>query len=123
MTLPDIESVLTFAGRWPALLSIVVGGLAAWVVALVVERYFMPTAHDPDTVRHQKGLTFVLNWLLGGTFSSLLWHALVVGVPVRVTLAVSFVVGAVTAFAYPILARVATAKWPAIGSAWKAPEA
>jgi len=46
-----------------------------------------------------------------------------VGVPVRVTLAVSFVVGAVTAFAYPILARVATAKWPAIGSAWKAPEA
>lgn len=119
MDIPTLETIFAFAGRWPALLSIAIGGLAAWAVALVVERYFFPTVHDPDAVRHQRGATFLLNWLLGGVFSSLLWHALVAGVPLRVTLAVSFVVGAVTAFVYPILARWATAKWPAIGSAWQ----
>lgn len=122
VSIPTVESVLQFATRWPALVAIIVGGLAAWFVTIVVERYFMPTAHDPDTLRHQKGATFILNWLLGGAFSSALWHAFVAGVPVRVTTVVSFVVGAVTAFAYPILAKLATNRWPAIGSAWQARE-
>ena len=122
VSIPTVESVLQFATRWPALLAIVIGGLAAWFVTIVAERYFMPTAHDPETIRHQKGGTFVLNWLLGGAFSSLLWHAFVAGVPLRVTTVVSFIVGAVTAFVYPILARLATEKWPSIGSAWQARE-
>jgi len=119
LSIPSVESVLAFAGRWPILLSIVVAGAAGWILTLVVERYFLPTVHDPEAIRHQKGATFVINWALGTLLTSILWDALVDDVPLVTRLEVSVVAAIVTAFLYPILARLATAKWPAIGSAWQ----
>lgn len=118
MNIPSIESVLAFAGRWPILLSIIVAGAAAWFLTLIVERYFLPTVHDPEKLRHQKGATFLINWGLAALFTTILWDALVGDVPLVTRLEVSVVAGIVTAFLYPILAKVATARWPSIGSAW-----
>lgn len=118
LSIPSVESVLSFAGRWPILLSIIVAGAAAWFLTLVLERYFLPTVHDPEALRHQKGATFLVNAVLAALFTTLLWDALVPDVPLVTRLEVSFVAGIVTAFLYPILAKLATNRWPAIGSAW-----
>jgi len=118
VSIPTVESVLAFAGRWPILLSIVVAGAAGWILALMVERYWFDTTSDPAVRRHQKFGTFVLNWIAAAGFTSALWDALVPDVPLVTRLEVSVVAAVVTAFAYPILAKLATNRWPAIGSAW-----
>lgn len=116
--IPAIESVFAFATRWPIVISIVVAGAAAWFLTLVLERYFLPIAHDSNTLRHQKGATFIGNATVAAFFTTILWDAFVPEVPLLTRLGVSFVAGIVTAFVYPILAKLATARWPAIGSAW-----
>lgn len=116
--IPAVESVLAFATRWPIMLSIVVAGAAGWILALMVERYWFDTTSDPVRRRHQKLWTFLLNWGAAAGFTTLLWDALVAEVPLLTRLEVSIVTGIVTAFVYPILARLATNRWPAIGSAW-----
>ncbi|MDX2059914.1 MAG: hypothetical protein SFV24_19045 [Gemmatimonadales bacterium] len=109
---------MTFALRWPILLSIVVAGAAGWIFALMVERYGFDTTDDPTELRHQKLITFGLNWAASTGFTTLLWDALVPEVPLGTRLEVSVVASVLTAFTYPILARLATKRWPDIGSAW-----
>lgn len=116
--IPMFESVIAFASRHPQLLAIVVATLAAWIVALMVERYWLDTTADPKVVRHQKFGTFLLNVFLAGVLTPLLWNALAPAATWDVMLPASLVVGIITAFIYPILARVATNRWPSIGTAW-----
>jgi hypothetical protein len=118
MDIPSIESVLDFAARWPVVLSIIVAGAAGWILTLILERYFLPTVETAEDVRHQKGVTFVLNWLLATIFTTILWDALEPQASLVTRLEVSIVAGIITAFVYPMLARVATKRWPEIGSAW-----
>lgn len=118
MDTSTIETVLAFAGRWPILLSIVVAGAAGWMLTLVVERYFLPMVSAPEAVRRQKGFTFVLNWLLAAGATTLLLHALVPESRLVTRVEVALVSSLITAFVYPILARLATKRWPDIGSAW-----
>ena len=113
-----VEAVLAFAARHPELLAILVGGLAAWIIALMYERYWLDTTADPVRIRHQKFGTFVLNVLLASALTPLLWNALDKAATWDVMLPASLVTGVITAFVYPILARVATNRWPSIGSAW-----
>lgn len=116
--IPAIESVLSFAGRWPVLLSIVVAGAAGWIITLMVERYLLDVATDDRTRRHQKFGTFALNCGLSALLTTIMWDALVADVSLLTRLEVSAVAAVVTSFLYPVLAALATKRWPSIGSAW-----
>lgn len=118
MDTSTIENVLSFAGRWPILLSIVVAGAAGWMLTLMLERYALPIAHDDETRRHQKLATFLANIVLAAGLTTILWDALEPTASLVTRLEVSIVAAIITSFVYPILARLATKRWPEIGSAW-----
>lgn len=114
----EVERWITWAASHGALLALVVGSFAGWTLTLALERYFLPNAQEPDTRRRQRGLTFVFCWLACGTCMALMWWALDSTTAAGVRLVVSYVTGALPFTLYPILARLATDKFPAIGTAW-----
>lgn len=118
----EIERWITWAATHGVLLALVVGSFVGWTVTLALERYFLPTAHDAEIRRRQKGLTFLFCWAACGTCMALMWWALDSTTPAGVRLVVSCVTGAVPFTVYPILARVATRRVPEIGTAWARPE-
>lgn len=113
-----IDSILNWAATRPVLLSLVLAGAAAFFVTLVVERYLLPTVHDPDALRRQKGATFLLCVVLSAVLDVAMWWALAPGAALGARIAVSVVAGILTSFLYPIVARWASQRWPSIGSAW-----
>ena len=119
--IPAIESVLSCAGRWPVLVSIVVAGAAGWIITLMVERYLLEVATTDRARRRQKFGTFLLNCGLSALLTTIMWDALVADVSLLTRLEVSAVAAVVTAFLYPVLAALATKRWPSIGSAWSPP--
>lgn len=113
-----IERWVTFALAHANLLSILLGGLCAYVLTLALERYFLPVAQSPEQARHQKGITFLFCWLIAGTAQTLLWGVLTTD-PLKLRAVVSFVTGVLVFPLYPALAQVLTDKFPSLGSAWR----
>lgn len=119
-TIGTADRIVQFALRWPALLSIVVAGAAAHVLVVVVERFLLPEVHDPAALRTQRGIVFLITAALAMLLTASLWAVLVPDVPLVARLVVSGIAAILTAAAYPILGRIATSRWPDIGSAWRA---
>ena len=113
--LDEILKWLDAAAGYLPLVSVVVGTLSGWIVALVVEAFFLPLEWPK---RRQQGITVLLNILASGMGASLMWWALDGGTTFGHIAAVSFVVAPVSAVLYPIVGRWATAKWPMVASAW-----
>lgn len=118
MDTTQIDSVLNWLGSRPVLASLLLAGAAAFFLTLVVERYFLATTTDPERIRRQKGITFLLCVVLSAVLDVALWWALAPGAALGTRVAVSVVAGILTSFLYPIVARWASQRWPSIGSAW-----
>lgn len=102
----------------PDLLSLVVGSVAAFAATIALEAFFLPNTTDPEVRRRQKGYTFLVCWGASSMASSGMWFAIDPIDPPHVRWIVCIVVSAPCFFAYPIIARYLTAKFPAIGTAW-----
>lgn len=114
--------ILSVGAHQPDLVCLLVGGLAAFLLTVAIERYFLPTTTDPTAKRRQQGLTFLLCWGAAVVFSSLMWWALDPADKFGVRFTVSLIVGVLTTSLYPAIARFLTARFPAIGSAWVPPQ-
>ena len=114
--------ILNVGTHQPDLVCLLIGGLAAFLLTVAIERYFLPTTADPAVRRHQQGVTFLLCWAASAAFSAALWWALDPADKMGVRVAVSVIVGVVTSSLYPALARFLTARYPSIGSAWTPPQ-
>lgn len=113
-----LKKVTSLVGDYPDLFILLLGGLIGYVLTLMLERYFLPIVQDPEAKRHQKGATFIFCWIVSGTASVLLWGALDPAKPLYARVVIGYLVNALTFLVYPVLARMATNKWPAIGTAW-----
>lgn len=113
-----VNWILNVGAHQPDLVCLLVGGLAAFLLTVAIERYFLPTTADAAAKRRQQGVTFLLCWGASVVFSSLMWWALDPADKLGVRVTVSLIVGVLTTSLYPALARWLTARYPSIGSAW-----
>ena len=113
-----LDWIVNLGSHYPDLLCLAVGSLVGYTLTVMVESYFLPVAVTPDSIRKQKGLTFLFCWLVSGAASAILWVFLDPADPPAMRIAVSYVVGVLSFPGYPFLAKVATSIWPRVGSAW-----
>ena len=117
-----VNWILNVGTHQPDLVCLLIGGLAAFLLTVAIERYFLPTTTDAAAKRHQPGLTFLLCWGASVAFSSLMWWALDPADKFGTRFTVSLIVGVLSSTLYPAIARFLTARYPAIGSAWSPPQ-
>lgn len=116
--LEEIQRYLHAATDYFGLLSILIGCAVGYTLTVMLERYFMPTAADAATKRHQKGVTFLFCWAASGIASALLWWSLDGETAAYIRVTVSAVIGVLSFPLYPVVVRWLCGKYPAIGSAW-----
>lgn len=114
-----LEKWFSWALAHGNLTSIILGGIAAYVVVLMYERYFMEIHTEPSKIRKQKGITFLLCWFLATLFQSALWWVLAPDDEFALRFVMSVITGALVFPVYPLIASVLSEKFPSIGSAWR----
>ena len=120
--LEEIEKYLGVLSHYYALISLIVGGIVGYTLTVMLERYFMPIATDPQTKRRQKGITFLFCWATSSISSCLMWWSLEPEDKHSAILAISFCVSVLSFVLYPIVVRYMMTHYPEIGSAWKREE-
>lgn len=116
----DIINWLLSVGRSHLdIVAILLGTGAGNAASLILERYFIPATM---AARQQQGITVIVALLAGATLSYLSWGALDPADPVSMRSIVSVSAAILGVVVYPVVARIATAHWPAIGSIWAQPK-
>ena len=113
-----IDWVLHVGRLHPDLVAILLGTAAGNVASLLAERYAIPVT-TPE--RKQQGLTVLIAIIAAFCLSFASWSVLNPADPAKLRAVVSLSASLVSVIVYPAVARWATAKWPAIGSVWRAP--
>lgn len=109
---------LLHAGRLhPDIVAILLGTCSGNVASLLAERYAIP-AEMPE--RKQQGLTVLIAIVAAFALSFAVWGVLNPKDPAKLRAVVSLSASLISVIVYPAVARWATAKWPAIGTIWKA---
>ena len=116
--LSGIKNALALVAQYPDVLSLVLGTLIGFVFTTMIEWYFLPQYTDPGTRRRQQGLTFILCWIASSYASAVLWALLDPSDAPSFRIKVSILVGVLSFPGYPLIAKLATAIMPRIGSAW-----
>lgn len=118
----DWKAVLTdlidIGNLHPDLLSLAVGTLAGFVLTIVLERYFLPTACTPASQRLQQGCTFLFCWWISALICGSLWWVLDGKALIKTRIVISLVVSIFPFPGYPFLARMLASRWSAFGTAW-----
>ncbi len=115
----DFIDWLIHTGRLhPDIVAILLGTAAGNIASLLAEAYLIP-ATMPE--RKQQGLTVLIAILGAFALSFATWDVLNPADPAKLRAVVSLSASLVSVIVYPAVARWATARWPAIGSIWKAP--
>lgn len=113
-----LDQIMGFGMHYPDIAAMIIGSLAGFALTLALELYFLPTTTDVDMKRRQKGCTFLFCWLASSVASSMFWLAIDRDDPPFARWTICITVSVFSFFAYPVLARYLTTKFPAIGSAW-----
>ena len=113
-----VRELLDTGEHYPDLVALLVGTLVGYVFVLMSRGRTSRLLPTDDTRRRMKGLTFILTWLASGTASGILWAFLDPNDPPQMRVTISFLVSILSFPGYPLLAKLATAFMPSIGSAW-----
>ena len=115
----DIVGWLLHVGREHLdLVGILLGTFAGNVASLLAEAYLIPATMP---VQRQQGYTVLIALVGAFSLSFLSWGVLAPADPAKLRAVISVSAALASVVVYPTVARWATAKWPVIGSIWKAP--
>ena len=115
-----VDWLLNIGEHNPDLACQVIAGLAATIMALVYEWFFMPVAATAEARRRQQGEIYIGTWLLAGTLAALFWWAIDPADALHVRLVVSYVTEMILPAVYFLAARWALTKFPQVASVWAA---
>ncbi len=101
------------------IVAILLGTGAGNAASLILERYFIP---ETMPGRQQQGITVIVALVAGASLSYLTWGVLDPTDSASMRSIVSISAAILAVIIYPIVARLATARWPAIGSIWAQPK-
>ena len=115
----DFIDWLIHTGRLhPDIVAILLGTASGNIASLLSETYAIPATMP---ARQQRGLTILIAIIGAFALSYAAWDVLNPADPAKLRAVVSLCASIVSVVVYPAVARWATAKWPSIGSIWKAP--
>ena len=113
--LDTIQGWITLALAHPDATWPIVGSLAGWMIAIIVETWFI----DPKMpLLQQKRILVAINIVASWALAVLLWGAMDTDDNLQRRIVVGLVAAVFAPVVYPTIGRIATKLWPSVGSAW-----
>lgn len=113
--LNDFQAWFAFAQAHLDFVGPVLGSLAGWILAIIVETWFMPPTVP---IRRQRQILVILNVLASWVLSVVVWGALDGDDNLKRRMVISVAAAILAPVIYPAIAQIATRFFPSVGSAF-----
>jgi hypothetical protein len=109
------DKALAFLHQYPEVIAILLGTLASWAIATLLEALFIP---ETWSNRKTKQFTVLVSIALATVVSYIVWRAMDPADPRIFNFAVSLTCALISPFSYVWVAKALTHFFPWIGSVW-----